>query len=229
MSDNSFIFANCTSGTDFENKTVEFLRNLKFTTNRTGSNDGGIDIVATMNIHGTEYKFYIQCKCYNKVLGKHPVQEVFAGSKYYEENSGKGYPVLITNNAVTREARLYAKRLGVEVIGDAEWTEIKRVFNNKDAVDLNIHRGLMGIIIAKTIQLQDKQAANEYLEAALAEPAYNEEPADNEELILKVMNDFDEAEEDIKESARLYQKATQFQQKGLNKHRDAIIRHLKYG
>ena len=124
---------------------------------------------------------------------------------------------------------MYAKRLGVEIIADAEWTEIKRVVRKKEALNPNIHQGLMGIIIAKALALHDVQAANDYLKASLAEPAYNEKPADNEELILKVMDDFDEAEEDIKEASRLYQKATQLQQKGLNKHRDAIIRHLKYG
>lgn len=87
----------------------------------------------------------------------------------------------------------------------------------------------MGLIIAAALKTVHNPQADEYLAASLAEPTYNEEPADNEELILKVMDDFDEAEEDIKESARLYQKATQYQQKGLNKHRDAIIRHLKYG
>ena len=225
----SIIFKGCMTGVDFEHKSVEFLNRLGFKANKTGKNDGGIDIVATTSVNGNEHRYYIQCKYYNKTLGKHPIQEVFAGSKYYEENSGKGIPVLITNNAVTREARLYAKRLGVEIIADAEWTEIKRVLKDREVTNPNQHRGLMGMMIAVILKSVQNPQADEYLAASLAEPDYNKEPADNEELILKVMDDFDEAEEDIKESARLYQKATQLQQKGLNKHRDAIIRHLKYG
>ena len=223
------IFKGCKTGVDFENKTVEFLRKAGFNSNKTGKNDGGIDIVATTSINGTERKYYIQCKYYNKTVGKHPIQEVYAGSKYYEETSGEGTPVLITNNAVTREARLYAKRLGVEVIADAEWTEIKQVAKDGQVTNPNQNHGLLGLIISASLKQAQNPQADEYLTASLAEPDYNKEPADNEELILKVMDDFDEAEEDIKESARLYQKATQYQQNALNKHRDAIIRHLKYG
>ena len=126
MSEN-IIFKNCRTGTDFEHKTVEFLEGLGFNAHKTGRNDGGIDIIATKTINETEYKYYIQCKYFNTTLGKHPIQEVFAGSHYYEETSGKGAPVVITNNAVTREARLYAKRLGVEIIADAEWNEIRGI------------------------------------------------------------------------------------------------------
>lgn len=223
------IFKGCKTGVDFEVKTVEFLNRLGFNANKTGKNDGGIDIVTTTSINGNEYRYYIQCKYYNTTLGKHPIQEVFAGYHYYEENSGKGIPVVITNNAVTREARLYAKRLGVEIIADAEWTEIKQVAKDKKVTNPNQHHGLMGLFISAMLRSVKNPQADEYLTASLAEPDYNKEPADNEELILKVMDDFDEAEEDIKESARLYQKATQYQQNALNKHRDAIIRHLKYG
>lgn len=223
------IFRDCKTGADFENRVVTYLSILGFMANKTGRNDGGIDIVAAKTIHENEYKFYIQCKYFNTTLGKHPIQEVFAGAHYYKEGSGKGTPVVITNNAVTREARLYAKRLGVEIIADAEWQEIKEVTNSGEVTNPNQRHGLMGLIISKILEVLKNQQADEYLAASLAEPAYNEEPADNEELILKVMDDFDEAEEDIKESAHLYQKAAQLQQKGLNKHRDAIIRHLKYG
>lgn len=55
MEDN-IIFKGCKTGTDFENKTVELLRLVGFTADKTGRNDGGIDIVATMNIHSKEYK-----------------------------------------------------------------------------------------------------------------------------------------------------------------------------
>ena len=67
MEDN-IIFKDCKTGTDFENKTVELLRLVGFTADKTGRNDGGIDIVATMNIHSKEYKYCIQCKYFNTTL-----------------------------------------------------------------------------------------------------------------------------------------------------------------
>ena len=44
------IFRDCKSGIDFENTVVKFLRCLAFEANRTGKDDGGIDIVATTSI-----------------------------------------------------------------------------------------------------------------------------------------------------------------------------------
>lgn len=43
----NIVFNNCYSGTEFENKTVDFLRLAGLTANRVGkANDGGIDIEA---------------------------------------------------------------------------------------------------------------------------------------------------------------------------------------
>lgn len=42
--DTSFLFQDCYTGTDFENKIVEFLSKYGFMAQKTGSNDGGIDI-----------------------------------------------------------------------------------------------------------------------------------------------------------------------------------------
>ena len=68
MSINNDIFKDCKTGTDFENWIVRFLKIAGFTANKTGGNDGGIDIVATINIHSNEYKYYIQCKYFNTTL-----------------------------------------------------------------------------------------------------------------------------------------------------------------
>lgn len=107
----NIVFNNCYSGTEFENKTVDFLRLAGLTANRVGkANDGGIDIEASVNIQGVKYSYYIQCKYYNKPLGKGPIQEVYSGAAFYN-NIGK--PVVITNNEVTFNARTYAKKLGV--------------------------------------------------------------------------------------------------------------------
>jgi hypothetical protein len=71
----NIVFNNCYSGTEFENKTVDFLRLAGLTANRVGkANDGGIDIEASVNIQGVKYSYYIQCKYYNKPLGKGPNQ-----------------------------------------------------------------------------------------------------------------------------------------------------------
>lgn len=126
--DTSFLFQNCYTGTDFENLMVQFLGEHGFRAKKTGSNDGGIDIIATSITRPIKYSFNIQCKFFNKPLSKAPIQEVYAGTHYY--NNGAA-PVVITNNRVTAETRIFAKKLGVEIIADAEWTEIKQVIDSK--------------------------------------------------------------------------------------------------
>ena len=64
--DTSFLFQDCYTGTDFENKIVEFLSKYGFMAQKTGSNDGGIDIVATSDTVPTKYTFNIQCKYFNR-------------------------------------------------------------------------------------------------------------------------------------------------------------------
>ena len=51
--DTSFLFQDCYTGTDFENKIVDFLSKYGFMAQKTGSNDGGIDIVATSDTADT--------------------------------------------------------------------------------------------------------------------------------------------------------------------------------
>ena len=121
---NDIILSAFKSGVDFEKGVVEFFRGIGIKAAKTGANDCGVDIVVVLTYKSVEYKYYIQCKYYNTTLGKHPVQEIYAGAKYFEPTVGKGTPVVITNNRVTREARVFAKQLGVEIIGDAEWREL---------------------------------------------------------------------------------------------------------
>lgn len=144
----NIVFNNCYSGTEFENKTVDFLRLAGLRANRVNkANDGGIDIEATVNIQGVEYPYYIQCKYYNKPLSKGPIQEVYSGVAFYD-NIGK--PVVITNNEVIFNARTYAKKLGVEIIADSEWDEMKDACNSKKA--RYQHTGLLGIVILSAIK-----------------------------------------------------------------------------
>ena len=62
-------------------------------------------------------------------MGMKPIQEAFTGCHYFGND---GTPVVITNNRVTVEARQYARKLGVEVIGKPELEEI-RCSNKKGA------------------------------------------------------------------------------------------------
>lgn len=78
--DTSFLFQNCYTGTDFENLMVQFLGEHGFRAKKTGSNDGGIDIIATSITRPIKYSFNIQCKFFNKPLSKAPIQEVYASS-----------------------------------------------------------------------------------------------------------------------------------------------------
>ena len=54
------IFRDCKTGADFENRVATYLSILGFMTNKTGRNDGGIDIVATKTIHENEYMTGLQ-------------------------------------------------------------------------------------------------------------------------------------------------------------------------
>ena len=212
------IFPSCKSGADFEYTVTNFLQSLGFNANRTGKDDGGIDIVAKKRIQETEYTFYIQCKYFNTTLGKHPIQEVYAGANYY---GGNGRPVVITNNRVTADARVYAKRLGVEIIAEAEWTEIKQVFQAKKVINPNVHHGLLGIIIGAGSQNPN------YVMQAVKEAA--PVPTGREQLKLEIINNFDAAEEYIKEAARLQQSAAQYQQKAMTLQKEALLKNLDYG
>ena len=124
----------CKTGIDYENKVVSMLMGLGFKAQRVGKNDNGVDIFSSITIDGVEYKFNIQCKYYNTPLGKAPIQQVFTGTSYY--NNG-GIPVVITNNSVTYEARIYAKKLGVEIIGDIEKEEMRQVIKTKTLINRN--------------------------------------------------------------------------------------------
>ena len=112
----------CLTGADFENTILNILVSLGFDAHLTGKEDRGIDIIASKTVDEKAYKFYIQCKFWNTTVGMKPIQEAFTGCHYFGND---GTPVVITNNRVTIEARQYARKLGVEVIGKAELEEIR--------------------------------------------------------------------------------------------------------
>lgn len=87
------------TGIEFEEWCMGLLEKLGFekveSTSATG--DQGVDILAVKD----EVPYAFQCKCYAKDLGNSPVQEVYAGLRYYHRNVG----VVITNRHFTQGAR----------------------------------------------------------------------------------------------------------------------------
>lgn len=205
-----------------QNLMVQFLGEHGFRAKKTGSNDGGIDIIATSITRPIKYSFNIQCKFFNKPLSKAPIQEVYAGTHYY--NNGAA-PVVITNNRVTAEARIFAKKLGVEIIADAEWTEIKQVIDSKKIANPNVHGGLMGILLAF---ITSDSGYLKMVSSAIQKTDLKA-PSDKEQLKLELLSAFDAAEEFIRESAYYQQKAAQCSQKALSLQKQALLKNLDYG
>ena len=199
--DTSFLFQNCYTGTDFENLMVQFLGEHGFRAKKTGSNDGGIDIIATSITRPIKYSFNIQCKFFNKPLSKAPIQEVYAGTHYY--NNGAA-PV---------------------VIADAEWTEIKQVIDSKKIANPNVHGGLMGILLAF---ITSDSGYLKMVSSAIQKTDLKA-PSNKEQLKLELLSAFDAAEEFIRESAYYQQKAAQCSQKALSLQKQALLKNLDYG
>lgn len=212
------IFENCYSGVDFENKVVGLLNACGFEATKTSNNDGGIDIIATSVTKPIGYTFNIQCKYYNRPLGKAPIQEVFSGTAYY--NNG-GFPVVITNNRVTAEARIYARKLGIEIIGDAEWQEFVQTRKANQIVNPSHHTGLFGIMLAYLVRDKD------YLQTAT--PRKLKPITDKERLIALIESNFDEAEVYNKEMLMHQQKAVQCQEMVLKLQKEALLKNLEFG
>ena len=187
-------FERCNSGIEFEEWVKELLGQLRMKAERVVKNDCGIDIIAIAAVNkNTTKRFYIQCKYYNKPLGKGPIQEIFAGTAHHKDY---GEPVVITNNYVTFEARRYAKDLAVEIIAAPEWEEFRRI-NIEGRVDNpNQHTGLFGLMIA--VLLKDKDYFDKVITSTEGEKIKNKN-----ELKLQIISEFDEAEECVKEAAYL--------------------------
>ena len=206
----------CKTGIDYENKVVSMLIGLGFKAQRVGKNDNGVDIFSSITIDGVEYKFNIQCKYYNTPLGKAPIQQVFTGTSYY--NNG-GIPVVITNNSVTYEARLYAKELGVEIIADIEQEEMRQVIKTKTLINRNQGK-LLSIMYA--IIIHDKTLIPDI-------QSKESKRSNKEELIKEITSKYDMAEEMSKEAARLSLEAANKTQESLRLQKEAMLMNLEYG
>lgn len=214
---NGLSIMNCKTGVDFENFIIRLLRESGIDASSTGKEDKGVDIVALANLDGITNKFYIQCKYWNNTIGLHPIQEVYTGTHYFGND---GTPVLITNNRVSLEARIYAKKLGVEVIGDAELKELRDSYKAKSIKNPNA-QGLLGIMLGACV------GDLEYAKRSMMKP--KEKIDTKEELKLTLISDFDKATEYTKEAARLQQEASYLTQKALTLQKEALLRNLDYG
>ena len=219
-SDIGFQPKNCKTGHDFEVWTQGLLTTLGFEAKLTGGNDNGVDIIATCNVEGKEYKYYIQCKLHNKVLSKAPVQEVYTGHQYF---GGDGYPVVFTNNRMTAEAKAYANKLGVEVISEYQLNELDILVKRKQLINEH-HNGLLGLIVSRISKRNDLaiQAVANYNKF----PIEFEETTNVEKMRQELISTFDEANMLMQESAELQMKAMAKQQQALALQKEAMLRNL---
>ncbi len=214
----SIDFERCTSGIEFEGWVCDLLRKLSFAADRVGKNDSGVDIIMRAKWNDKVYRFYIQCKYYNKPIGKTPVHEVFAGTAFHKEY---GRPVVIVNNTMTYEARRYAKELGVEIIAEPEWDEFENIIKNSADSNPNPREGLFGLMIASLLNERS------YIPQSLI----NEDTGkakNQQELKLQIISEFDEAKELSKEAGRLQLRASQYQERALEIQKRALLRNLTY-
>ena len=220
MYDNGFQPKNCKTGHDFEVWTQGLLTTLGFDAKLTGGNDNGVDVIATCNVGNKEYKYYIQCKLHNRVIGKAPVQEVYTGCQYF---GGDGYPVILTNNRMTSDAKAYANKLGVEVISEYQLNELDILIRRKQIIN-ETHTGLMGIIVGRITKRNEliSKAVNTYNKS----PIEIEETTDIKKLRQELISTFDKANILMQESAELQLKANAMQQQALELQKEAMLRNL---
>lgn len=213
---------NCYSGTDYELWVVRLLTILGFVAKRTGNNDNGVDIIADITVGDTMYKFNIQCKFYNKPVGKAPVQEIFAGCAYFENG---GYPVVITNNIMTADALKYAGTLGVEVISQIEFNMLNHISKNRLTInDVKRHTGLLGIMIGQ--HFKNKEYTYNSLQEYKADKQKKADRAD--EMKDEISNIFDEANLLVREALEMQMQAGVKLDKALCLHKETLIMHLNY-
>lgn len=214
---------NCKSGHDFELWVQSLLVHTGFDAKLTGGNDNGVDIMATTTVDGKEYKYYIQCKFYNRTVGKTPIQEVYTGCQYF---GGDGYPVVITTNRMTAEAKAYAKKLGVEVITEYQLNELEIAVKQKKKINTNL-TGLFGLILASIFR--DSYSIVHAVSIYDKSPTDIELPTDKEHLKQELISAFDQAEILLQEAAEKQADVFRVQQQALSLQKSALLKNLEYG
>lgn len=97
------------NGVEFEEYLIRILQSNQIKAERTkSSGDQGVDIIAYCNYK----KIAIQCKRYSGAIGNNAIQEVFAGSKFYDAQES----MVVTNSTFTKSAVELAKKCNVRLI-----------------------------------------------------------------------------------------------------------------
>lgn len=211
-----FEFKRWKSGTEYENWVADLLTELQFKANRVGKNDCGVDIIAEANWEGRKHRFYIQCKHYNKPVGKGPIQEIFVGTAFHKDY---GSPVVVTSNTVTYEARRYARELGVEIISDPEWDEFETIVAKKKDDNPNPRKGLFGLMVASFLR-----SRNYFLKVEPNE----EENKEKHEIRQLIISEANEETECVKEIAILEKKLSQYRERAIELRKRSTLRSLDY-
>jgi restriction system protein len=97
------------NGIDYENYVEKYLQNLGYNVIRTPkTGDQGVDLIAEKNGD----RKAIQCKYYSRPVGNKAVQEVIAGTNFYQCISA----AVISNASFTKSARKLAENSNVKLI-----------------------------------------------------------------------------------------------------------------
>lgn len=104
-------------GYQYEKKCAKLLEKKGFTDVHVtqSSGDQGIDVVCYKNGE----KYGVQCKYYEGTVGNKAVQEVYAGTSFYDCDKA----LVITNSILTNQAHMLASKLSVEI-----WEGINAIY-----------------------------------------------------------------------------------------------------
>jgi restriction system protein len=113
------------SGSEFEIFLANMYNNLGYKTKLTKNGaDWGVDIIAEID----DSIFAIQAKRYSSAVGTQAIQEIFAGSKYYNAT----HAIVVTNSRFTESAANLARKLGVALVDRSALLQMcTKAFPNK--------------------------------------------------------------------------------------------------
>lgn len=213
---------NCDNGIEFEAYVVDYLNKFGLNARRTKGDDGGVDVIATYSHNNVDYNFYIQCKFQNRMQGKEPIQEIYAGMHF--RNDKNGYPVVITNNNFSIESQKYVRKLGVELIGKGEIGLIRYANSCGSVFTYNI--GFLLSIILYEITNDEKLKENLRFKDL---PCEDSKKSERETLREQIINEFETAKDMILEYELLQMKASAKLKEALEAKKNAIIHGIEYG
>lgn len=128
------------NGYEYENLVVDYLKSngYIFVSNTKKSKDYGVDVTAFKDGN----KYAVQCKYYSKPVGIKAVQEVVAGSAYYNCNK----MMVVTNNTFTDAAKKLADANNVILIPNVTNSN-KNIFAMNSLLKLVIYFVMFGIFL----------------------------------------------------------------------------------